>query len=149
VRATQIKTYDNADLIIPNADLISNQLTNWSFKDSRVRRTITVGVAYGSDAQLVRDTLNNIALNHPRVYRRPQPEVLFSDFGENALIFKLRVWVHINYFLSVETDLRFEINKEFTELGIHIPVPQRDIYLKSGYYTAPTPPTVEPDGPEA
>ena len=148
VRATQVKTYDNADLIIPNADMISQQLTNWSFKDARVRRTITVGVAYGSDAPLVRDTLNTIALNHPRVYRRPQPEVLFSDFGENALIFKLRVWVHINYFLSVETDLRFEINKEFSDLGIHIPVPQRDIYLKSGYYTAPAPPKVAPEGSE-
>ena len=146
VRATQVKTYDNADLIIPNADLISRQLTNWSFKDARVRRTITVGVAYGSDIQLVRDTLNNIALNHPRVYRRPQPEVLFSDFGESSLIFKLRVWVHINYFLSVETDIRFEINKEFRDLGIQIPFPQRDIHFKSGFYTAPEPSQAEPEG---
>jgi len=144
VRATQVKTYDNADLIIPNADLISRQLTNWSFKDARVRRTITVGVAYGSDIQLVRDTLNNIALNHPRVYRRPQPEVLFSDFGESALIFKLRVWVHINYFLSVETDIRFEISKEFKELGIRIPFPQRDVHFKSGYVTATEPAPGDP-----
>ena len=134
VRATQVKTYDNADLIIPNADLISRQLTNWSFKDARVRRTITVGVAYGSDIDLVRETLNNIALQHARVYRRPHPEVLFSDFGDSALIFKLRVWVHINYFLSVETDIRFEIDKEFKALGIHIPFPQRDIHIKGNQY---------------
>ena len=146
VRATQVKTYDNADLIIPNADLISRQLTNWSFKDARVRRTITVGVAYGSDIQLVRETLNRIALNHQRVYRRPQPEVLFSDFGESALIFKLRVWVHINYFLSVETDIRFEINKAFKELGIHIPLPQRDVHFKSGHVTATEPPQGDPAG---
>lgn len=132
VRATQVKTYDNADLIIPNADFVSQQLTNWSFKDARVRRTITVGVAYGSDTDLVRDTLLNIAANNSSVYRRPQPEVLFSDFGEYALIFKLRVWAHINYFLNVETDIRFEINERFRELGIHIPYPQRDVYLKAG-----------------
>jgi len=137
VRATQVKTYDNADLIIPNADLISNQLTNWSFKDARVRRTITVGVAYGSDIALVRETLNNIALKHPRVYPRPHPEVLFSDFGESALIFKLRLWVHINYFLSVETDVRCEIDKEFKALGIHIPFPQRDIYIKGDHGAVP------------
>lgn len=130
VRATQVKTYDNADLIIPNADFVSRQLTNWSFKDARVRRSITVGVAYGSDVALVRETLHSIAINHPRIYRRPQPEVLFSDFGDSALIFKLRVWVHIDYFLNVETDIRFDIEKKFKELGIHIPFPQRDIHIK-------------------
>ncbi|MFO7839308.1 MAG: mechanosensitive ion channel [Desulfosalsimonadaceae bacterium] len=130
VRATQVKTYDNADLIIPNSDFVSRQLTNWSFKDARVRRSIIVGVAYGSDIVLVRETLNSIAINHPRVYRRPQPEVLFSDFGESALIFKLRVWVHINYFLNVETDIRFDIDKKFRELGIQIPFPQRDLHIR-------------------
>jgi small-conductance mechanosensitive channel len=131
VRATQVKTYDNADLIIPNADFISNQLTNWSFKDARVRRTITVGVAYGSDISLVRETLYEIAANNSGVYRRPQPDVLFTEFGESALIFQLRVWAHINYFLNVETEIRFEITEKFRELGIHIPFPQRDVYLKA------------------
>ncbi len=143
VRATQVKTYDNADLIIPNADFVSRQLTNWSFKDARVRRTITVGVAYGSDIDLVSETLNNIALNHPRVYPRPQPEILFSDFGESALIFKLRVWVHINYFLSVETDIRFEIDRKFRALGIQIPFPQRDIHMKGESYALPEPSPAE------
>jgi len=130
VRATRVKTYDNADLIIPNADFVSRQLTNWSFKDARVRRTIDIGVAYGSDTELVRETLLNIASKHSQVYPRPHPEVLFSDFGESALIFKLRIWVHINYFLSVETDIRFEINRQLQALGIQIPFPQRDIHIK-------------------
>jgi len=136
VRATQIKTYDNADLIIPNSDFISRQVTNWSFKDARVRRTITVGVAYGSNTELVREVLYDIAANNATVYRRPQPEVLFSDFGENALIFKLRVWAHINYFLTVETDLRFEIDEQFRELGIHIPFPQRDVHVDGGNFSS-------------
>lgn len=136
VRATHVKTYDNADLIIPNSDFISQRLTNWSFRDARVRRKIRVGVAYGSDIQLVKDTLINIAYKHPRVLRRPYPEILFADFGESALIFELRFWCHIDYFLDVETDIRFEIDSQFRENNIRIPFPQRDIHVKeaaSGY----------------
>ncbi|MFW5989392.1 MAG: mechanosensitive ion channel family protein, partial [Desulfosudaceae bacterium] len=130
VRSTQVRTFDNADLIIPNSDFINQQLTNWSFKDVRVRRNIVVGVAHGSDTQLVRKTLFEIAYNHPQVYKRPHPEVLFEDFGESALIFKLRLWASIKYFLSVETDVRFEIDRKFRELGITIPFPQRDVYIR-------------------
>jgi len=130
VRSTQVRTFDNADLIIPNADFVSQQLTNWSFRDARVRRHIVVGVAYGSDTQLVKETLFNIAYNHPQVYKRPHPEVLFEDFGDSALIFKLRLWASIQYFLSVETDIRFEIDRQFRKLGITIPFPQRDVYIK-------------------
>ncbi|MFP4444614.1 MAG: mechanosensitive ion channel domain-containing protein [Desulfosudaceae bacterium] len=130
VRSTQVRTYDNAELIIPNSDFISQQLTNWSFRDARVRRQIVVGVAYGSDTQLVKETLFNIAYNHPQVYKRPHPEVLFEDFGDSALIFKLRLWASIQYFLRVETDIRFEIDRQFRKLGITIPFPQRDVYIK-------------------
>ncbi len=131
VRSTQVRTFDNADLIIPNADFISQSLTNWSFRDARVRRTLAVGVAYGSDIELVRRLLIEVAYKHPRILRRPHPEVLFSDFGESALIFKLRFWVHIDWFLIVETDVRFDIDKVFRENGITIPFPQRDLHFKS------------------
>lgn len=130
VRSTHVKTYDNADLIIPNSDFVSQQLTNWSFRDARVRRSVTVGVAYGSDVGLVRETLSEIAYKHSRVLRRPHPEVLFTDFGDSALIFKLRFWTHVDYVFSAETDIRFDIDKRFRELGITIPFPQRDVYIK-------------------
>ncbi len=130
VRSTHVKTYDNADLMIPNSEIIGQQVTNWSFKDPRIRRTIAIGVAYGSDVKLVKETLVNIAYNDPRVSRRPNPDVIFSDFGDNALIFKLRFWVHVDYFLRVESDIRTEIDKEFRKLGIGIPFPQRDVYIK-------------------
>ncbi|MBS3809483.1 MAG: mechanosensitive ion channel family protein [Desulfobacterales bacterium] len=131
VRSTQVRTFDNADLIIPNADFISQSLTNWSFRDARVRRTVQVGVAHGSDIELVRRLLIEVAYQHPRILRRPHPEVLFSDFGESALIFKLRFWAHIDWFLIVETDVRFDIDKVFRENGITIPYPQRDLHFKS------------------
>jgi small-conductance mechanosensitive channel len=89
-----------------------------------------VGVAYGSDINLVKETLINIANKDSRVAKRPHPDVLFSDFGDSALIFKMRIWVHVDYFLRVETDIRFEIDKEFRKLGITIPFPQRDVYIK-------------------
>ena len=129
VRATIVRTYDNSALIIPNADIVGNQLTNWTFRDARMRRTIQVGVAYGSDVKLVEQTLYEIAQNHPRVMADPAPMVLFSDFGESALIFKLRVWTLIDYGLTSETELRFEIERSFREKKITIAFPQLDVHF--------------------
>lgn len=131
VRSTVVQTFDNASLIIPNSEIISNQVTNWSFRDLRLRRIITVGVAYGSDVELVRETLLEIAHKHPRVFKDPEPEVLFEDFGDSALVFKLRLWSTIDYFISVETDIRFEIDRLFRERNIQIPFPQQDIHIRS------------------
>jgi small-conductance mechanosensitive channel len=131
VRSTVVQTYDNASLIIPNSDIISNQVTNWSFKDQRLRRNIIVGVAYGSDTQLVRETLLEIAVGHPKVLKRPKPDVLFEDFGDSALIFRLRLWTTIDHFIGVETDTRFAIDQHFREKNIEIAFPQRDIHIRS------------------
>ena len=92
VRSTIVQTYDNATLIIPNSDFISSQVTNWSFKDKRIRRNIVVGVAYGSDVELVKSTLLETADKTPRILKTPKPDVIFKDFGDNSLIFVLRIW---------------------------------------------------------
>ena len=143
VRSTVVRTFDNAALIIPNADIISNQLTNWTFKDVRMRRTITVGVAYGSDVKSVERLLYEIAEQHPRVLKNPAPEVLFADFGDSALIFKLRVWTIIDYGVPAENAIRFEIDRIFREKNITIPFPQRDLHL----YPAAAP-AAQPSPPE-
>lgn len=131
VRSTVVQTYDNASLIIPNSDFISNQVTNWSFKDKRIRRSIVVGVAYGSDINLVRELLLDIARNFPKVLKRPEPDVLFTDFGDSALIFKVRFWTDLDNMLKVETGIRFEIDRLFREHRIEIAFPQRDIHIRS------------------
>jgi potassium-dependent mechanosensitive channel len=131
VRSTLVQTYDNASLIIPNSEFISSQVTNWSFKDLRVRRIITVGVAYGSDTHLVRDTLMEIAQNQQKVLKYPVPSVLFHDFGDSALVFKLRIWTDVDSMLDVETGIRFEIDRLFRERNIEISFPQRDIHIRS------------------
>lgn len=131
VRSTLVQTYDNASLIIPNADFISSQVTNWSFKDMRLRRTIVVGVAYGSDVNLVKKTLEEIAQKITWVLKFPVPQVLFSDFGDSALIFRMRVWTDIDHMLTVESDIRFEIYRLFNERGIEIAFPQLDLHVRS------------------
>ena len=133
VRATIVQTYDNASLIIPNSEFISQQLTNWSFKDKSLRRNIMVGVAYGSDTGLVRRTLLEIAEQNPKVRRHPKPDVLFTDFGDSSLNFNLRIWTHVDYMLAVETEIRFEIDRLFRERNIEISFPQRDIHIRSDF----------------
>ncbi len=129
IRSTLVQTYDNASLIIPNSEFISNKVINWSFKDHRIRRVITIGVAYGSDTALVSGTLKEIAEKAQWVLKTPEPDVLFSDFGDSALIFKLRVWTLVDRMLKVETHLRFEIERLFRERHIEIPFPQHDVHI--------------------
>ena len=129
VRSTVVRTFDNAALIIPNADIITNQLTNWTFKDLKIRRAIKVGVAYGSDVKLVEQVLYEAAEQHARVLRDPAPLVLFSDFGDSALIFTLRVWTLLDYCLTAEHDLRVAIDQTFREHHITIPFPQHDVHF--------------------
>ena len=133
VRATVVQTYDNASIIIPNSDLISSQVTNWSFKDKRLRRNVAVGVAYGSDVELVRDTLLEVVDKTPRILKLPKPDVVFKDFGDSALIFMVRFWTRVEYFYSVETDVRFSIDRLFRERNIEIAFPQQDIHIRSGF----------------
>ncbi len=130
IRATVVQTYDNASLIIPNSEFISSQVKNWSFKDKRLRLKIAVGVAYGSDTELVRETLLEIARSTSRVLKRPEPDVLFTDFGDSALIFTLRLWTDIDSMLKVGTAIRFEIDRLFKERGIEIAFPQQDIHIR-------------------
>ena len=131
VRSTIVQTLDNASVIIPNSDLISEQVTNWSFKDPRMRRHVDVGVAYGSDTDLVRDTLLDIAAHTPQVLHYPRPDVLFLDHGDSALIFRLRYWAHVENFYSTSTAIRFELDRRFRELEIEIAFPQRDIHIRT------------------
>jgi len=132
VRATIVQTFDNTSLIIPNSEFISGRVTNWSFKDPIIRKSITVGVAYGSDIDLVKDTLMEAALNNPKVLKEPPPNVLFEDFGDSAIVFSLRFFTSIENSIAVETEVRSAVYKLFGERGIEIPFPQRDIHIKSG-----------------
>jgi potassium-dependent mechanosensitive channel len=131
VRATVVQTFDNASLIIPNSEFISSQVTNWSFKESSLRRKVSVGVAYGSDIERVRQTLLEIPHKIKNVMKNPKPDVIFNDHGDSALIFTLRYWTTVDYYHTTSTDIRFAMDRLFRERNIEIAFPQRDIHIRS------------------
>jgi small-conductance mechanosensitive channel len=132
LRATTVQTFDQADVIIPNADLITNQVTNWTLSNRRVRLIVPVGVAYGSDVALVMETLLTCARKSPNVANRPEPQVLFLRFGESSLDFELRVWVlDAEERMKVQSELHQAIDQSFREAKIEISFPQRDLHLRS------------------
>ena len=132
IRTTIIQTFDNASLIIPNSEMISNKVTNWSFKDPKVRRQVDVGVAYGSDVQLVHKILLQIVNDMPEIMNDPAPRVDFTDFADSALIFRVRFWITSpEFWLAAPTELRFKIDEEFKKNGIEIAFPQQDIHIRS------------------
>jgi small-conductance mechanosensitive channel len=132
LRATIVQTFDQADVIIPNADMVANQVINWTLTNRLVRLTIPVGVAYGSDISLVMETLSESAKDNSKVAKTPAPQVLYLNFGESALEFELRVWVlDADNWLIVSSELHQEIDRRFREAKIEIAFPQRDLHLRS------------------
>ena len=133
LRATWVVTRDEVMIIVPNSQLISSQVINHSRPAAKIRLAVKVGVAYGSDTARVRDVLIRVAEENPRVLREPGPEVRFDDFGDSALQFSLLVWAeNPRVERSIASDLRFAIDSAFRTADIEIPLPQRDLHLRSG-----------------
>jgi small-conductance mechanosensitive channel len=132
LRATTVETFDRADIVIPNSDLVANQVTNWTRTNRLVRLKIPVGVAYGSDVPLVMKILLECAQENPSVMSSPKPQVLFTGFGDSSLDFELRVFLSdIDYRLIAQSEILQEIDREFRLNDVEIPFPQRDLHLRS------------------
>lgn len=133
-RATVITTYDDIDIIVPNGQFITEPVINPTFQRKSYRVKVNVGVAYGSDTELVRETLIQLAADHPNVLAVPAPMVFFEDFGDSSLNFRLMGWLaDPRMEPRVLSDLRFAIDKAFREKGVEIPFPQRDLHIRSGW----------------
>lgn len=130
LRTTRAVTIDNRVLIIPNHLYLTNSLYNWTQNGISTRENITVGVAYGSDTHLVKRLLLQAANSHPEVLDPSATIVLFTDFGDSSLNFKV-VFTVSDSFKAIfpKSDIRFEIDKLFRENNVSIPFPQRDIHI--------------------
>jgi small-conductance mechanosensitive channel len=130
LRTTRAVTITNKVLIIPNHLYLTNSLYNWTQNGSMTRESISVGVAYGSDVQLVKKLLLQAANEHPKISKHPEAIVLFENFGDSALDFKLVFTMSDSFMASIpKSDLRFRIDELFREHNIAIPFPQRDVHL--------------------
>jgi potassium efflux system protein len=132
IRASVIKTYDGSEVIVPNGNLISNELINWTLSDQRRRGEIRMGVAYGTDPQKVLDLLLEAAGSNERVLEDPKPWAIFLGFGESSLDFRLLFWIaEADTRLGIQSEVTIKINHMIKEAGIQIPFPQRDLHLRS------------------
>lgn len=130
-RVSKIVTRDDIDMLIPNAKLINDKVINWSYNNELTRFSISVGVAYGSDTQLVKNILTKVAEQHPDVSKLKIPFVRFTDFGNSSLDFQLFFWSDKTFRIeNILSDMRFEIDNQFRKNSVTIPFPQRDVYIK-------------------
>lgn len=130
-RSTTVVTNDNISVIIPNSKFIDDQVINWSHNDRMVRFNFAVGVSYKEDPQKVKRVLMEVAKDNPNILNSPEPDVLFEKFDDSSLNFNLRVWTsdYINKPGVLKSQLYYEIFRRFSEEGIEIPFPQRDIHI--------------------
>lgn len=130
-RVAIVSTFDNESIIVPNSDLVSNRVTNWSYGgDTTVRLRIPIGVGYGTDVEKVKSILLDIAEQNDKVLEEPEPQVFFKEHGDSALNFELRTWIETPLDrIPVRDYVRTQIDKRFNRENIEIPFPQQDVHI--------------------
>ena len=133
LRSTTVITNDNMAIIVPNADFITQRVTNWSYEDPRVRFRIPFGVAYGTDLPKLRKLMLEVADEHPKALKDPKPELFFVGFGDSSLNFELAVWSSevTTSPRRFRSDLFFAMEKKLRENAIEIPYPQQDLHVRT------------------
>ena len=131
-RCVRIRRYDGVHVLVPNSYFLEQRVVNWTLVSADIRSVVSVGVAYGSPVEKVRDLMQQSAEEHEKVSKDYPVEVFFEEFGDNALTFNLFFWTSVHQPMAirrVQSDVRFKINALFAEHNIVIAFPQRDIHL--------------------
>jgi small-conductance mechanosensitive channel len=132
IRSSTVRTYRGAEMIVPNADLVSNMVTNWTLSDQLRRIDVPVGVKYGTDPEKVIEVLHEAAMKVDRVMQEPEPQVLFDGFGDSSLNFLVRVWISsFDEGVRMKSAVAVAVNAALREADMEIPFPQRDLHLRS------------------
>lgn len=129
-RSSTVLTAQGAEVIFPNSNLLSNQVTNWTLSSTRRRVEVAVGVAYGTDPQVVLNILTEIAVKNPHVLAYPPPQTVFLGFGENALNFELSFWAAQSVWFELKSEIGLAVLQALRRAGIEIPYPQRDLHVR-------------------
>jgi small-conductance mechanosensitive channel len=132
LRSSNVTTFEGAEVIVPNGQLVSNEVINWTLSDQNRRLELSVGVAYNSDPELVHRLLSEILNNHAELVRDPEPLVFFDKLGESSLNFTLLFWIN-DYIQArrIKSEILFSVFRVLKENKIEIPFPQRDLHVKS------------------
>ncbi len=131
-RSTRVRRTDGIDMVVPNSMLLENTIINWTLTDKNVRAKLTVGVAYGSPTATVKKLIAQAVDEHPDVLKTPKPDVIFEDFGDNALIFDVYFWAQVRSAMElrlIQSAVRFRIDELFHQSSLVIAYPQQDTHL--------------------
>jgi small-conductance mechanosensitive channel len=130
LRTTRAITRDDKVVIIPNHKFINDIMYNYTQNHRTTRESVSVGVAYGSNVQLVTQILEQVAAEQKQILKNPKPFVLFDDFGDSALMFSVHFFTNDSFSdPRVKSEMRYKINTLFAENNISIPFPQRDVHI--------------------
>jgi small-conductance mechanosensitive channel len=133
LRSSVVTTWDGADVIIPNGDLLGSHLVNWTLGNNRRRSEVLVGVAYGTDLKKAKSLMNEVLVNNKQILKNPAPVIWLINFGESSIDFSVKYWVaHFIYANDIKSDVIIAIDEILRENGIVIPFPQRDIHVQPG-----------------
>jgi small-conductance mechanosensitive channel len=147
IRSSTVRTVQGAEVIVPNSDLVSKQVVNWTLSDRSRRYEIDVGVAYGTDVDRVMKLLEDAAAKVPEVKKIPAPRVLFAGFGDSSLDFRVLAWAEsVDVGLQAQNNLRRAILAALNAAGIEIPYPQRDVHVRASAPPAGAPGIVTDPG---
>ena len=141
IRASIVRTMQGAEIIVPNAQLITEQVTNWTLSDQLRRLDLPVGVNYGSVPKKVIELLETVARAHPKVLQDPAPRGLFMSYGDSSINFELRAWTEQTNSVQVHSDLTVAIYDAIYAAGMSFPFPQREVRMLSDHDAAPSVPS--------